>query len=278
MEKVEVRNRWEDAAPGWAKWEGIIATWAEPATTAMLDMAGVASGSKVLDLACGAGSQTLSAARRAGRQGHVVASDISERMLEQTRRNARIAGLGNVSTLCGAAEELEVAPGSFDAVICRLGFMLFAEPTKALVAVRKALKPGGKVAVVVFTTPAANPARAKATQILLRHAGKAPPPAGRPGMFSLGALGTIERLLTESGFIGVERRQMNLPLRMRSAADALQMIQEAFAASRAIVSDCSEAVRAAAWAEVAEMLKTFESDKGFVTPGGLLVAAGTKPA
>ena len=99
MEKVEVRNRWEDAAPGWAKWEGIIATWVEPATTAMLDMAGVASGSKVLDLACGAGSQTLSAARRAGRQGHVVASDISERMLQQTRRNARIAGLDNVSTL-----------------------------------------------------------------------------------------------------------------------------------------------------------------------------------
>jgi len=278
MEKVEVQEQWEAAAPGWAKWEAIIATWAAPATEAMLDMAGVTSGSKVLDLACGAGSQTLSAARRAGRQGHVVASDISKTMLAHTRENARAAGLANISTLRGAAEELEVAPGSFDAVICRLGLMLFAEPAKALVAVRQALKPGGKVAVIVFTTPAANPARAKAMQILLCHAGKAPPPPGRPGLFSLGAPGTIERLLTESGFIGVERREMNLPMRTRSAADALQMIQEAFAASRAILSDCSEAVRAAAWAEVAEMLKTFESDKGFVTPGELLVAAGTRPA
>lgn len=278
MEKAEVQQQWEAAALGWAKWEAIIATWAAPATEAMLDMAGVTSGSKVLDLACGAGSQTLSAARRAGRQGHVVASDISETMLAHTRENARAAGLANISTLRGAAEELEVAPGSFDAVICRLGLMLFAEPAKALVAVRQALKRGGKVAVIVFTTPAANPARAKAMQILLRHAGKAPPPPGRPGLFSLGAPGTIERLLTESGFIGVERREMNLPMRTRSAADALQMIQEAFAASRAILSDCSEAVRAAAWAEVAEMLKTFESDKGFVTPGELLVAAGTRPA
>ena len=278
MEKAEVQQQWEAAALGWAKWEAIIATWAAPATEAMLDMAGVTSGSKVLDLACGAGSQTLSAARRAGRQGHVVASDISETMLAHTRENARAAGLANISTLRGAAEELEVAPGSFDAVICRLGLMLFAEPAKALVAVRQALKRGGKVAVIVFTTPAANPARAKAMQILLRHAGKAPPPPGRPGLFSLGAPGTIERLLTESGFIGVERREMNLPMRTRSAADALQMIQEAFAASRAILSDCSEAVRAAAWAEVAEMLKTFESDTGFVTPGELLVAAGTRPA
>jgi SAM-dependent methyltransferase len=278
MEKAEVQRQWEAAAPGWAKWEAVIATWAAPATEAMLDMAGVTSGSRVLDLACGAGSQTLSAARRAGRQGHVVASDISETMLEHTRKNARIGGLDNVSTLRGAAEELEVAPGSFDAAICRLGLMLFAEPAKALAAVRQALKPGGKVAVVVFTTPAANPARAKAMQILLRHAGKTPPPPGRPGLFSLGAPGTIERLLTESGFIGVVRREMNLPMRMRSAADALQMIQEAFAASRAILGDCSVSVRAAALAEVAEMLKIFESDKGFVTPGELLVAAGTRPA
>lgn len=278
MEKAEVRKQWEAAAPGWAKWEAVIATWAEPATKAMLDMAGVVAGAKVLDLACGAGSQTLSAARRVGRTGQVVASDISETMLAHTRENARAAGLANISTLCGAAEELEVAPGTVDAVICRLGLMLFAEPAKALAAVRKALKPGGKVAVVVFTTPSANPSRSKAMQILLRHAGKTPPAPGRPGLFSLGTPGIIERLLAESGIVSVVRRDMPIPIRMRSAADALQMMQESGAVYRAVVGDCSEAVRAAAWADVAEMLKTYETGDGFVAPAELLVAAGTRPA
>src|SRR5687767_6850148 len=128
MQQEEIRRQWEGAAPGWAHWEANIATWMEPATEAMLTMAGVDTGARVLDLACGAGSQTLLAAQRVDAQGHVVASDISETMLHHAQENARAAGLANVTTLAGAAEKLEVTPESFDAVICRLGLMLFAAP------------------------------------------------------------------------------------------------------------------------------------------------------
>lgn len=278
MEQAEIRKQWEGAAPGWAKWEETIANWIAPATEAMLDMAGVVPGARVLDLASGAGSQTLHAARRVGAQGHVVASDISETMLHHVRENARAAQLDNVSTVAGAAEELDVTPESFDAVTCRLGLMLFAEPAKALAAARRALKPGGKVAVVVFTTPAANAFMAKPMQILLRHAGKQPPGAGKPGIFALGAPGVLERLLAASGFENVEQRTFAHPLRMPSARDALPMMQEAFGAYRAVVSDCSEDVRTAAWAEVGEVLKSFETAAGFEGPAEILVAAGTKPA
>jgi ubiquinone/menaquinone biosynthesis C-methylase UbiE len=183
MQQAEIRKQWEGAAPDWAQWEAAIATWMEPATEAMLTMAGVSTGARVLDLACGAGSQTLHAAKRVGAQGHVVASDIADTMLHHVRENARAAGLANVTTLAGAAEDLEVTPESFDAVICRLGLMLFVAPAQALAAVRRALRPGGKVAVVVFTTPAANPFMAQPMQILLRHAGKTPPAPGQPGIF-----------------------------------------------------------------------------------------------
>lgn len=277
MERADIRKQWEGAAPGWAKWEETVANWLAPATEAMLDMAGVVPGARVLDLASGAGSQALEAARRVGPQGHVVASDIAETMLRHVSENARAAQLDNVSTLAGAAEELDVTPESFDAVTCRLGLMLFTEPAKALVAARRALKSGGKVAVVVFTTPAANAFMAKPMQILLRHAGKQPPAPGRPGIFALGAPGVLERLLTESGFENVEQRVIARGLRMPSAADALPMMQEAFGAYRAVVSDCSEAVRTAAWAEVAEMLKGFETAAGFEAPAEVLVAAGVKP-
>jgi SAM-dependent methyltransferase len=278
MQTVDIRTQWEGAAPGWARWEATIATWMEPATVAMLAMAGVDAGARVLDLASGAGSQTLRAAQRVGTQGHVVASDIADTMLHHVQENARAAGLTNVTTLAGAAEDLDVVAASFDAVICRLGLMLFRDPAKALRAVRRALRPRGKVAVVVFTTPATNLFMAQPMQTLLRHAGKTPPALGQPGIFALGAPGVLERLFADSGFVDVEQRPVALALRMPSAAQALAMMQEAFGAYRAVVSDCPEAVRAAAWAEVAETLRTFETATGFVAPAEVLVAAGVKPA
>jgi SAM-dependent methyltransferase len=277
MQTADIRKQWEGAAPGWVKWEPTIATWMEPATSAMLTMADVDLGAGVLDLASGAGSQTLSAARRVGARGHVVASDISETMLQHVQENARAVGLHNVTTLAGAAENLAVTEATFDAGICRLGLMLFAEPAKALAAVRRALKPGRKIAVVVFTTPTNNPFMAKPMQILLRHAGKAPPPPGQPGIFSLGASGVMERLFLASGFVRVEQRSLAVPLRMPSATHALEMMREAFGAYRAVVSDSPEVVRVAAWKEVAEILKTFETSTGFEGPAEVLVAAGLKP-
>ena len=278
MDKAGVRQHWEGAAPGWARWEATVGAWMEPATEAMLAMAGVDRGARVLDLACGAGSQTLAAARRVGAEGSVVASDISDTMLQHVRENARGAGLANVTTLAGAAEDLDVGTESFDAVICRLGLMLFVNPASALAAVRRALRPEAKVAVVVFTTPAANPFMAKPMQILLRHAGKPPSSPGQPGVFSLGAPGILEGLLAGSGFVGVEQRILDVPLRMPSATEAVTMMQEAFGAYRAVVSDSSEAVQAAAWAEVAQTLNTFETPTGFAARAEVLVAAGVKPA
>ncbi|HEY3303181.1 MAG TPA: methyltransferase domain-containing protein [Candidatus Binatia bacterium] len=278
MDQSKIRQQWEGAAPGWAQWESTIANWMQPATEAMLTMAGVGAGTRVLDLACGAGSQTLQAAGRVGAQGHVVANDIAATMLHYVRENASAIGLTNVTTLAGAAEDLDVAAESFDAVICRLGLMLFVDPAKALATVRCVLRPGGKVAVVVFTTPVANPFMAQPMPILLRRAGKTPPAPGQPGIFALGAPGVIERLLADSGFVGIEQRAFSLPLRMSSATQALAMMQEAFGAYRAVISDSPEAVRAAAWEEVGASLKTFETSTGFVAPAEVLVAAGVKSA
>lgn len=277
MDKATIQTQWENAAPGWAKWESATAEWAEPATQAMLGLAGIEPGAKVLDIACGAGSQTLSAAKRVGANGHVIASDISETMLQHVRENVRTSGLQNISTLRGAADELEIPPESVDAVICRLGLMLFPDPKGALKTIHHVLKPGGKVAVVVFTTPAANPHCAKAMQILLRHAGKPPPAPGQPGMYALGGTGVMESLYQECGFIDVKRRVIKIPMVMQSAADALQMMQDAYGAYRAVLRDCSAEIQQTAWAEVSDMLKTFEKDGKFIAPSELVVAAATKP-
>jgi len=123
--KSELRNTWESAAPGWARWEHVFAASLSDATDALIDIAGIRPGMRVLDIACGAGSQSIQAAKRVSASGSVVASDISGTMLEHVRRNAARAGLTNIETLECAADELDEKQAPFDAAICRLGLMLF---------------------------------------------------------------------------------------------------------------------------------------------------------
>jgi SAM-dependent methyltransferase len=82
-------------------------------------MADIRPGMRILDLACGAGSQTIHAAIRVGLDGMVVASDISPTMLEHLRRNAAQAGLQNIETLECAADELDKTQPPAEAIACR---------------------------------------------------------------------------------------------------------------------------------------------------------------
>ena len=79
--KHENEGIWDSAAPGWARWESALMGAATEATEQMLDAANVEAGMRVLDLACGAGSQTIQAARRVGPTGRVFANDIASKML-----------------------------------------------------------------------------------------------------------------------------------------------------------------------------------------------------
>src|SRR5262245_34802500 len=151
--KPELRNTWEKAAPGWAKWEREFSAGLSSATDTLIEMAGIGPGMRVLDLACGAGSQTVLAAKRVGPNGDVVACDISGTMLDHVRQNAIAAGLRNVETLERAAEDLDNTLPPFDAAISRLGLMFFPSPSSALKATQRVLKPGARFAALVFTTP-----------------------------------------------------------------------------------------------------------------------------
>lgn len=274
--KSELRKTWESAAPGWAKWEHVFAESLSSATDALIDMAGIQPGMRILDLACGAGSQSIQAAMRVGPNGKVIASDISGTMLDNVRRNAARAGLQNIETLECAADELNDAQPPFDASICRLGLMLFPSPPKVLEAVRRVLKLGARFAALVFTTPANNPFMAQPMAILLRNAGKSPPAPGQPGIFALGGDGVLERVMKDSGFADVKMRTVRTLLRLPNASDALQLMREAAGAYRAVVADLSEAEKSKAWSEVHQCLKQFETSGRFETELELIVGSGAR--
>ena len=279
VQEVELRDAWESAAPGWAKWEEKFSAGLGDVSDALLDMAGVGPGMRVIDLACGAGGLSLRAARRVGPTGQILAIDISPTMLERLRANAHRAALSNIRTVECAAQDLDpaAAEGRYGAGICRLGLMLFPSPPRALTTVQRLLEPNARFAALVFTTAAANPFMARPMEVLLRHANKKPPAPGQPGIFVLGTTAALEQAMADAGFSDVRTRIARAPLRLASATEALEMMQEAFGAYRAVVADLGEAQRLQAWAEVFECLKAFETSNHFEAELEFLITAGAKP-
>ena len=148
-----VREQWNQAAKGWSDSSAVIRPWLREATQAMLGMAGIKAGSHVLDVAAGAGDQTLDIAERVGREGYVLANDLSPDILLLASHKAAEAGYQNVETRVSDGENLQVEDAKFDAVICRLGLMFFSDPLQGLREMMWAVKPGGGVCTMVFSTP-----------------------------------------------------------------------------------------------------------------------------
>ena len=145
--------QWETAADAWDRWGPAIEDWLGNATDVMLEAAGIITGSRVLDVAAGAGGQTLVAAERVGPSGHVLATDISPTILEYAARAADRAGLAQVHTLVADGESLVgVEPSSYDAVISRVGLIYFPDQSAALAGMCRALRPGGRLSAVVYST------------------------------------------------------------------------------------------------------------------------------
>jgi len=269
--KQTTREQWQEAADAWHRWEPFLEEWLGPATEQMLDLAGIGPGSRVIDIAAGSGGQTLTAARRA-EGGLVLATDVSERILEFAAFEAREAGLSNVATRTMDGEALDVEPGSFDAAISRLGLMYLPDKHGSLESARSALRPGGRYAAIVFAEPDRNGFFSVPIGIIRRRAELPPPAPGAPGPFSATGIGD---LLEDAGFTDVEVRRVEAPLRMASAAECAKLERESFGALHQMLAGLPESEREEAWIEVEEALGQFEHDGRFTGPCELLVGAGT---
>lgn len=275
--KTTTRRQWEDAADAWHRWGPTLETWLGPATDVMLDHAGVTTGASVLDVAAGAGGQTLAAARRVGPSGRVLATDISPAILTYAAKVAAEAGVTNIETLEADGERLDdLQEGSFDAVISRVGLIYFPDQQAALAGLRRALRDGGRLSAIVYSTPDRNEFFSLPVSIIRERAQLPAPQPGQPGPFSLGGPGVLEAALTTAGFTDVRVETVPSPLRLASAAECTRFERESFGALHQMLSGVPEADRDAVWDEIATALARFETADGFVGPCELLVASGAK--
>ena len=277
--KATTRQQWEDAADAWHRWGPTLEEWLGRATDRMLDAAGVEVGSSVLDVAAGAGGQTVTAARRVGPTGRVVATDISPNILTYAAKAAAEAGLTNVETLEADGEALDglgAGAGSFDAVISRVGLIYFPDQQAALAGIRSALRAGGRFAAVVYSTPDRNEFFSIPVSIIRTRAELPPPVPGQPGPFSLGGPGVLEAALDAAGFTDITVDTVPAPLRLPSAAECVRFERESFGALHQMLAGVAEADRAAVWDDIETALRAFETADGFVGPCELLVASGIR--
>jgi SAM-dependent methyltransferase len=215
-----------DQARAWDGAEG--AYWAEHAQRFDRSLAGyhenfmaaaaIAPGDRVLDIGCGTGETTRHAARTA-RDGSALGVDLSARMVELARTLAADRGIDNVEFEQGDAQIHDFQPESFDAVISRTGTMFFGDPSAAFDNIAGALRPGGRLTMLVWQGPEANEwIRSLTGALAAGRALPAPPPAA-PGPFSLAAPARLDELLTATGFTGIDVEAAHAAMWFGSNAD-----------------------------------------------------------
>ncbi len=196
---------WDDDAAGWHQNSALIRHWLRDATQRLLDAAGLAPGAKVLDVAAGNGDQTLDIVQRVGAQGEVWVTDVSPRSLVLAQDNLRHVAGTRLHFQVADAQALGLDGANFDAAVCRLGLMFCTAPGRALRRMRQALRPGGRLAALVFSAPEANPCITLTMRTARQHAGAPPADPFAPGsLLSLGRPAALAQLLGEAGLQSIE--------------------------------------------------------------------------
>jgi SAM-dependent methyltransferase len=174
------------------------------------------------------------------------------------------------------SENLDLPENTFDVVVSRVGLIYFPNQQKALRGMLRVLKPGGKIAAIVYSTPDKNGFFSAPISIIRRRANLPPPAPGQPGPFSLGADGVLRAAYENARFREVQTKTLSAPLRMASASECVRFEKESFGALHQMLAALSESDRESVWKEIERELKKFEGPGGFAGPCELVLGVGTK--
>jgi len=182
-----------------------------PVSAALLAFAAPRRGEQVLDVGCGCGAVTLDFARAVGTTGRVVALDISGPMLAEAQARARAAGIGNVDWR--QADAATAALDSFDLLTSAFGLMFFGDPVPAFAHLRRAARPGARMAFVCWRSLAENPWIGVPMQAVAPHVPPRPKPNPQaPGMFAFADPQRVAEILTAAGWAAPRLEKLDLDL------------------------------------------------------------------
>lgn len=240
----------------------------QPAHERLLRRAALQPGMRVLEVVCGTGLVTFSAADAVAPSGEIMATDVSEGMIERGRSNAEARGIENVEFERMDAEALDLPDGGFDIVLCSLGLMYVPNPEEALREMHRVLAPGGKAVAVVWGKRR-NCGWADVFPIVDRRVQSDVCPL----FFRLGTGTTLEAGFRAAGFNGVTSNRFRTGLPFDSEDDACEAI---FEGGPVALAWCNfdKQTRAGARAKYLDSIAEYRAGDGYLIPGEFVLVGG----
>jgi SAM-dependent methyltransferase len=276
--KAAQRQTWDCVAAGWRKWWGTFERGGQAVSDRLVALAEVEPGHQVLDVATGIGEPAVTAARRVGPEGRVVATDLSLEMLAIARERAAELGLANLDFQVMDAEALELPAHSFDAVLSRWALMFFPDRMAALARIHELLRPGGRLALAVWDKPGRVPIinlRMEAAVRILEPPAAAP---GTPHPFSLAEPRLIWLALRAAGFAEVHIEGMTATFDFDSPEEFTRFQRDVAGARVPTLAEQPPERQAAFWQALTETARQYAGPDGRVRmPNSVLCATARRP-
>jgi SAM-dependent methyltransferase len=273
--REQSRETWGLMAPGWEarrEWlmgiTGLVNNW-------LVEKADPQPGQTVLEVAAGTGDLGFLVAERVGAGGRVISSDFSPEMVDVARRQGEARGVSNVECRVLDGERMDLDDDSVDAVVCRWGYMLMADPAAALRETRRVLRDGGPLAFAVWMIPDRNPWAALPGMTLVQRGHMPPPEPGAPGIFGMGDPGRIRELVAEGGFGEPELEEIPFEFHYPDADDVWDALVRLAGPLARVVKGLPEAEQRATREAIIQNMEHYrQPDGSYVEPAatwGVLV-------
>jgi SAM-dependent methyltransferase len=259
---VEQADAWNgDEGEYWALHQDRFDAALRDLDTRLLDAALFSADEHVLDIGCGCGASTRGAARAAS-AGSALGVDLSSAMLARARERARAEGIGNVTFEQADAQVHPFDAAAFDVAISRFGAMFFSDPVAAFGNVGRALRSGGRVALMSWQPLAQNEWLTALRAALAMGRTLPEPPLDAPGPFGLADPVAVRGILDAAGYVDIDLTEIREPFHFGSDLEDALSFACGIPLVQGLVADLDEASTAEALEQLRAAFSTRETNEG----------------
>jgi ubiquinone/menaquinone biosynthesis C-methylase UbiE len=246
-----------------------------PVADTLLATARIQPGESILDLGCGCGATTITAATQAGPGGTTHGIDLSEPMLAVARQRARDAGLTTVTFTQADAQTHPLAGAAHDLVVSRFGTMFFDDAVAAFTNIGRAVRPGGRLFIATWQALGLNDWLTVPGAALLPYGTLPDSQPGAPGMFAQADADLLRSTLTRAGWTGVDSRAVTVTLRLGDdPADATDYLADS-GVGRAVLDTIPATDKPAALQAVTDALASHTTNDGVYLDAAIWITTAT---